>query len=443
MGFSANRTILLVTVSPLVRETFRSHARRCTLTVLEAEGEVTFSPSLAEVLLCVIEAGGAEENIYDRVKSLLKAVKPSPVVVLARDLKASMVVRLVRLGVVDVIDLPKPADDIFAQALQHIADPNGPIGGEAITGEGEAMQTVRRQAGAVAATRSTVLLVGETGTGKGLVAKTIHDLSRCSHEPFIHVDCAALSPTVIESELFGHERGAFTGASDLRRGRFELAGRGTVFLDEIGDLDTVLQAKLLRVLQDRTYERVGGTRTLEMKARVIAATNRDLYKATQEGRFRADLFYRLNVFEIRIPPLRERKSDIPLLVRAGLDRLSGILGVPQPQVSDAFYERLMCHSWQGNVRELLNVLERCLVQRRVDTLEPEDLDGIVEEPPAMSPEILVDCPEPGPEEKRFLIRVLRDAGWNVTRAARRLGIPRSTLRYKIKRYGLESLIPKD
>jgi two-component system NtrC family response regulator len=439
----ANRAILLVDVSPSTQEAFELRARRFGVPVIETQGEIVCSENLANVVLCVIEVCGPNENILDRVRSVLKTVRPSPVVVIGRDLRASMGAKLAHLGIACVIDLPRSSEDMLAEAFQHIGDPSEALGGNLIIGEGEAMRAVRREVTAVAKTRSTVLIIGETGTGKGLVARAIHDLSRSRQEPFIHVDCAALSPTVIESELFGHERGAFTGASDLRRGRFELAGDGTVFLDEIGDLDTTLQAKLLRVLQDRTFERVGGARTLALKARVVAATNRDLSQDTKEGRFRADLFYRLNVFRIRVPPLREHRTDIPALVRAGLDRLSGVLAVPTPQVSDAFYEQLLSHSWPGNVRELFNVLERCLIQRRVDTLRPEDLDGIIEVSSVGKPEIPVNLPEPGPNEERLIRRVLRDVGGNVTRASRRLGMPRGTLRYKIRRYRLESLIPRD
>jgi len=445
----ANGTILLVGLSPSLQETFDFHAAQCGLGVLHAEDEVPFLANPAGLRLCVVEAHGGDENCYGRVKALSKKLGASPIVILTSSLRASTVVRLVGLGVVDVVDLPSPGEDVIAQAFRHIADLEVGAETELISGESPAMRAIRRRVADVARMRSTVLLLGETGTGKGLVARTIHDLSQCSHGPFIHVDCAALSSTVIESELFGHERGAFTGASELRRGRFELADNGTIFLDEIGDLDPGLQAKLLRVLQDRTYERVGGAKTLRMGARVIAATNCNLSRAVQEGRFRKDLYYRLNVFQILIPPLRERRQDIPVLARMALDRLSELLGVPRPRVSDGFYERLLIYPWQGNVRELMNVLERCLVQRRVAELEPEDLDEILDEQPQIvdAPEELPASPdtypEPGPDEKAFISAVLRSAGWNVTRAARRLVMPRSTLRYKIKQYDLESLIPKD
>jgi transcriptional regulator with GAF, ATPase, and Fis domain len=191
----------------------------------------------------------------------------------------------------------------------------------ALVGESPAIDALRKAARAVAATRATVLVTGETGTGKGLVARLIHDLSGASR--FVHVDCASLAPTVIESELFGHERGAFTSAAERRIGRFERAGSGTVFLDEVADVEPSLQAKLLRILQDRAFERVGGSETLPLRARVIAATNRDLAADIDSGRFRSDLYYRLQVVELRIPPLRQRREDLPLLFEAACARATG------------------------------------------------------------------------------------------------------------------------
>jgi len=445
----ADGTILLVGLSPSLHDAFGIYAAHCGIAVVHAEEEIPFFANPSELRLCVIEAHGSDDDAYDRIRAQSKKVGASPIVVLARGLRASTGARLERLGIADVFDLPAAAEDVVALTFQHIASSEGSTGTDAIAGESSAMRAIRQRVRVVAQTRSTVLLLGETGTGKGLLAKTIHELSPYSRAPFIHVDCAALSSTVIESELFGHERGSFTGASELRRGRFELAGQGTIFLDEIGDLEPGLQAKLLRVLQDRTYERVGGTKTLEMNARVIAATNQNLSQAVREGRFRRDLYYRLNVIQIQIPSLKERPEDIPVLARGALNQLSKLLAVPRPRVSDAFYERLRTHSWPGNVRELMNVLERCLIQRRADVLVAEDLDEIFDQSFASghlaeeTSAIPEELPEPGSDEKSFLTHVLRNAGWNVTRAARRLGMPRSTLRYKLKQYDLEGLIPKD
>jgi transcriptional regulator with GAF, ATPase, and Fis domain len=315
------------------------------------------------------------------------------------------------------------------------------------------LAALRREIAAVAPLESTVLLLGETGTGKGVVARLLHAASARADGPFVHVDCAALSPALIESELFGHERGAFTGAVERRAGRFELARNGTVFLDEIGDLEPRLQSKLLRVLQDREYERLGGSRTLPMTARVVAATSHDLREAVERGRFRRDLYFRLNVFPLRMPPLRERLEDLPLLVRAGLERVSRRLGMATPAVGEGLHAALRAHDWPGNVRELMNVLERLVVRGRCGPLEAADWQGARDDPPRRDTgERLLqptgDCASGDGIEARTRPRdaiagALAGTGGNVARAARRLGVPRSTLRYWIQQHGLAELVPRD
>ena len=235
-------------------------------------------------------------------------------------------------------------------------DPFTRLAGDSVT-IARLRQSLRR----VARADATVLLRGETGTGKGLVARLLHDASARASAPFAHVDCAALAPSVIESELFGHERGAFTGADACRAGRLEAAAGGTLFLDEIAELEPRLQAKLLRALQDRAFERVGGTRTLTLQARVVAATHRDLRRMVADGSFRADLYFRLQVFEVTLPPLRERLEDLPVLVARGLAAIAARSGVAPPQCGDPFVEALAVHRWPGNVRELWNLLEPAVV----------------------------------------------------------------------------------
>jgi DNA-binding NtrC family response regulator len=307
------------------------------------------------------------------------------------------------------------------------------------------MRKLRHEIRAVAPLRATVLLTGETGTGKGAAARALHARSQQAQGPFVHVDCAALSPGLIESELFGHERGAFTGAFDRRLGRFELAAEGTLFLDEIGELDERQQAKLLRVLHDREYERIGGVSTLSMTARVIAATSRGLLREVREGRFRADLYFRLNVVQLRLPPLRERRGDVASLVRALLPRLAASLGVAPCELEGAVVSRLAARSWPGNVRELMNVLERLLIRAGGRRVELADLEGIFDtEPwplPAPADSLSLGFadrdagvrPAPAPER---IAAVLRSNGGNVARAARELGMPRSTLRNRLRRLGL-------
>ncbi len=309
----------------------------------------------------------------------------------------------------------------------------------ALTGIGPGIAALRREIAAVAPLHSTVLITGETGTGKGLVAVAIHRSSPRRPSRFVHVDCASLSPTLIESELFGHERGAFTGAVCLRRGRFELAAGGTLFLDEIGDLEPRLQSKLLRVLQDREYERLGGATTLRMTARVIAATSCDLPAAVRAARFRADLYYRLNVIPLGVPPLRERLDDLPALVEAGLSRLSAALGVAAPRFSAGACRRLAAHPWPGNVRELMNLLERLMARRPGQWIEADALGVALAGgapwvgPAAPAPSATGNPVAPPGEE---IASALRRTGGNVARAARELGIPRSTLRHRILRHGL-------
>jgi len=237
------------------------------------------------------------------------------------------------------------------------------------------MLGVYKTIGAVSASRAAVLLQGETGTGKELIARTIHGNSPDADQPFIGVNCAAVPETLLESTLFGHMRGAFTGASADRRGPFELAGRGTIFLDEIGDTSLALQAKLLRVLEEREFYPVGSEHPRRTEARVIAATNRELEELVKKGEFREDLFFRLRVIEIRLPPLRVRRSDIPLLVRHILSKAAVELGRQPPGVSREVMAHLVARDWPGNVRELENALTRALVMARGNTLSLQDLEG--------------------------------------------------------------------
>jgi transcriptional regulator with GAF, ATPase, and Fis domain len=250
---------------------------------------------------------------------------------------------------------------------------------------------------------------------------------------------------VVESELFGHERGAFTGADARRSGRFELAGSGTIFLDEIGELAPSLQAKLLRVLQERSFERVGGSETLPMRARVIAATNIDLERAVRERRFREDLYYRLNVLRISVPPLRTRREEIPDLAVRGLQDCARRLGLPPPKPTAALLRRLSVQPWPGNVRQLMNVLERLLLLHPDGALDVEDLEKVLEPEVVPRRNALAECSEVYGErsESETIASVLESTGGNVSRAARRLELPRSTLRHRIKKYALQDLIPKD
>jgi len=287
----------------------------------------------------------------------------------------------------------------------------------------------------VASLRSTVLIRGESGTGKELVARAIHFSGSRAQKPFIAVSCAALAETLLESELFGYEKGSFTGAAERKKSKFELADGGTIFLDEIGDIGPKLQADLLRVLQERSFYRVGGSEEVQVDVRVIAATHKDLRALVDEGKFREDLYYRLNVIEIHIPPLRERREDIPLLAEHFVERISHELGKPVDEIAQDAMRLLMDHAWPGNVRELENAIERAIVSCRGRTLTAEDFSFLRNNGPAkvQIPDNLTLA-----EMERLMIEAtLRRTAGNVKEAAASLGIDRSTLYEKLKRYGIE------
>ena len=286
----------------------------------------------------------------------------------------------------------------------------------------------------VASLRSTVLIQGESGTGKEMVARAIHNSGDRASKPLVTVSCAALAETLLESELFGHEKGAFTGADQQRRGKFEMAEGGTIFLDEIGDIPPKLQVDLLRVLQERSFYRVGGSQEVHVDVRVIAATNVNLQQAVAEGRFREDLYYRLNVIAIRIPPLRERREDIPLLAQHFLERLAHELGKDVREISEGALRMLMDHNWPGNVRELENAVERAMVTCRNHVLTEESFAFLAlneiagkawSAPAGMTLQEM---------EKLLIVGTLQRANGNIKESAAILGIDRSTLYEKIKRY---------
>ncbi len=316
-------------------------------------------------------------------------------------------------------------------------------GREAIVGSSPAMDAVLRLVERVApADGTTVLIMGETGTGKGLLARTLHRLSPRATGPFVNVTCSDLAETLMESELFGHEKGAFTDARTLKRGLVELADGGTLFLDEIGELSTRLQAKLLRFIEDKTFRRVGGTRDLAVDVRVIAATNRELEREVAEHRFREDLYYRLRVLPIRLPPLRERPSDIPLLAKTFLDDFIREFGKKVLRIDDEALARLQRYPWPGNVRELRNVIERTVLLSdgpilTADMLPPE-LQGAA--PAADAPGLAL-----GPDgvdletlERGLLLEALRRSEGNRSEAGRMLGLSRHQIRNRLKKFGVEA-----
>ena len=315
------------------------------------------------------------------------------------------------------------------------------FGIENIVGESPAMKEVFEIVQQVAPTRATVLLLGESGTGKELIAKAIHQLSPRAKQPMVTVHCAALSPTLLESELFGHEKGAFTGAHERRIGRFEQAQGGTLFLDEIGEIDAMIQIKLLRFLGERTFERVGSSKTISSDVRLVAATNKNLEELVKAGTFREDLFFRLRVVEIHLPPLRERPGDIPLLARVFLREFARENARPISDFTGDALEALMAHHWPGNVRELRTAIEHAVVLSRGEKISVRDLPPSVRNnvgsgsaPVLAQGELTVK-----EAEKQLLIRALKETGGNRTLAAKKIGMSRRTLHRKLHTYQLEDL----
>ena len=303
---------------------------------------------------------------------------------------------------------------------------------ESMIGQSRPMQKVFDLIQDVAPTNSTVLISGETGTGKGLAAKAIHTNSPCSEGPFVMVNCGAIPEHLMESELFGYQKGAFTDAKTTKRGRLELAHRGTLFLDEIGEISMRMQIDLLRVLEDRVFYRVGGTQPIEAEFRVIAATNRDLEKAIKDGIFRKDLFYRLNVITFDMPPLHDRKEDIPLLAEHFLHRFTKETNKTIDGIAREAMDEMMLYEWPGNVRELENAVERAVVVSKERKIIPNDL-------PIFRPEYCLDAPGKSlmEVENGHISQVLQDNQWNISKSAEILRIDRSTLYNKIKRYKLQ------
>ena len=374
------------------------------------------------------------------------AVDPSvQVILITAHGTAEVGQRAWEMGAAGYVRKPFDRDEILFEVRRALAKQEA--GGEAaeqpgkMIGGSPAMKEVFSLVAKVAPTSSTVLICGETGTGKELVARAVHDASKRKGKPFIKVICAALPETLIESELFGYEKGAFTGAAATKPGRFELADGGTIFLDEIGDLTPATQVKLLRVLQDREFERLGGTQTLRADVRVLAATHRDLDAYVREGKFREDLFYRINVVPVRVPSLRERKEDVPLLAEHFMARCRKEHERPSVKLDGQAIEVLTAHSWPGNVRELQNVIERLVVLNQSGLiLEREVLPCLGGPTPGMitggaSGAVALDA-SVADAEKAAIRQALQSAGGNRTHAAKALGISRRSLHNKLREYSI-------
>ncbi|HUY88207.1 MAG TPA: sigma-54 dependent transcriptional regulator [Pirellulales bacterium] len=455
---------------------------RSPITILVADDDPTIRANLATLLESegyrVLEAADgrqAAERWADRAISLVlldlkmpgagglellgefqDRLEETPAIVITAFGGSQAAIEAMKLGAYDYITKPFDLDEVLftvrralaqqalvaqvqSLAVDREAEPAG--ADEELVGRTPAMLQVFKTIGRLATTEETVLILGESGTGKELIANAIHGNSRRAARPLVKVNSAALSPMLLESELFGHERGAFTGAVARRIGRFEQAHGGTLFLDEIGDLDVELQAKLLRVVQTGAFERVGGNETVHADVRVISATNRDLTGLVAEGKFREDLYYRLHVVTIELPPLRERREDIPLLAEHLVGRLARKYDWPQLALSPEALDWLTRQPWPGNVRELQNVLARAAALARgrlilTDDLKPPPQAANAKSKPTSNAtlplkEILAET------ERRVIAEALDQCDWNRTRAAQLLGISRRQLFDKIRQYGLQ------
>ncbi len=412
-----------------------------------------------EIDLALLDLNLGSEDGIEVLKSLKETDPELLVIIITGYGSVESAVESLQLGAFHYMKKPFKADALrlivklalktqtLKREVRKLKRNNSPLPGRSpIIGKSEAFQEMAAQVREIARIPSTVLITGESGTGKEVVARAIHDLSDRREQPFIAINCASIPAPLLESELFGHEKGAFTGASGRKKGLFEEAHRGTIFLDEIGEMDIAMQVKLLRVLQERSIRRVGAVKDIEIDARVIAATNRDLARRIEEKSFREDLFYRLNVFPINIPPLRERPADTAALSAYFLDSFSRSFGRDFRHVS-AEAELLMAqYAWPGNVRELRNVIERICIMRSGPTLLPEhlpqEIKSSVAAPPLPAEMPVTVAADLGLEEavsaieKSLIQQALQKTGWNVLQTAVNLKIPRGTLRYKMEKYGL-------
>ena len=363
-------------------------------------------------------------------------------------------VKATKLGAYDFIEKPLSLEKItltvrHALHEQKLEEENLRLreklrGQTEIIGESPAIRRLKEQIKTTGPTNSRVLISGENGTGKELVARAIHGQSLRAEKPFIEINCAAIPDTLIESELFGYEKGAFTGALSAKKGRFELADGGTLFLDEISDMSFATQAKVLRVLQEQRFDRVGGTKTLEVDVRVIAASNKNLPEEIKKGTFREDLYYRLNVIPLHIPPLRERKEDIPLLVQHFLQTIALEEGIKTKGITKEAIEVLMHYDWPGNVRELKNMIERLLILFPHSTIDVKDLatflgwEPSIHEPPLTQRSFSSLKDARAIFEKAYITQRLKEHNWNISKTAESLQIERSHLHRKIKLLGIEA-----
>lgn len=436
--------------------------RRSLAGILSDEGYRTAEASDGDAALAAVREDPPDAVLLDiampgrdgvAVLEELQRGWPSlPVVMMSGHGTIETAVRATQLGAFDFLEKPLSVEKLLL-TLRHALEryrlerENRRLRAEAvraheILGESPIIQKLKEQIRVAAPTNGWVLITGENGTGKELVARQIHVQSRRADQPFVEVNCAAIPEELIESELFGHEKGAFTGAIAQKRGKFELADQGTIFLDEIADMSLRTQAKILRILQEHKFERVGGTETIEVDVRVIAATNKSLEKAIAAGAFREDLYYRLNVIPFHVPALRERRQDIPILAQSFVAEFCAESGMPPKEVSQRALAALQAYHWPGNVRELRNVIERLVLLTPGPRIRPEDLPDEVRggaRNEALVAGSLDDARRAF--EREFIVEKLREHGWNISRTAEAIGIARESLSRKIRQFAIK--VPRE
>ena len=450
MARSTKASILVVDDEESILETLTGileDERYQVITAASGESAVIkFSETSPDIVLLDVWMPGMDG--IETLKRLREKNKNICVIMISGHSNIDTAVHAIKLGAYDFLEKPLSLDKVLiliSRALEkqrlekeNIALRRSISRQWEIVGENHKIMELRDKIAKAAVSQSRVLIFGESGSGKELVARALHDESSRKNKSFIEVNCAAIPQELIESELFGHEKGSFTGAFESKKGKFELAHEGTLFLDEIGDMSLVTQAKVLRIIETQEFQRVGGSKKIKVDVRIITATNKDLDEEIQKGNFREDLYFRLNVIPIYVPSLRERKSDIPLLVEYFLKNLAGQYGQKKKRVSKATLRALMEYDWPGNVRELKNAIERFVIMNPdeiIDIKEMQPLRAIKSDYTLLK--TLRDAREQF--EKDFILKKLQENNWNVSRTAEELEIERSNLHRKIKSLGIEML----
>ncbi|MBI5049425.1 MAG: sigma-54-dependent Fis family transcriptional regulator [Nitrospirae bacterium] len=447
MAKASKATVLIVDDEEGIRETLTD--------VLNDEGYEVITASSGEQALTSVREFSPEVVLLDvamppgmdgieTLKAIKDITKDTSVIMISGHAKIDTAVQAIKVGAYDFLEkplsLPK-VEIIVKRALerQRLEKENIAlrVTERELIGESQKIKTLREEIAKAAASFGRVLISGESGTGKELVARALHEASDRKDRDFIEVNCAAIPHELIESELFGHEKGSFTGAFERKKGKFELADKGTLFLDEVGDMALATQAKLLRVIETQEFQRVGGSKNIKVDVRIIAATNKNLQEEIKKMTFREDLYFRLNVIPINVPPLRERKEDIPFLVEHFLENLARQYGKKAKKISKTTLNALINYDWHGNVRELKNTIERFVIMNTSEVIDIKEVPSfIVQETDYAALKTLREAREQF--EKDFIIKKLQDNNWNVSKTAEELQIERSNLHRKIKALGIDA-----